>query len=237
MQTNRFVYPLAYSVCTPDCYQGRVPRPAPAVRRATTSWPTSTRTGSEPDPARARRVRGQPDEPYSIVRFVSWQAVHDRQRARAVGQAEAAPGRGAAAARAGADLLRGPAHPRPGRPGRPRAGGADPPPDRPRPAGRGRVGHDVVRGGRARGSRGVHRDHRPRATPTTRSGGTGWSGTSPRTSTTWRCPPSRRYSPRPRSSWQAARQRLLDEKIDVTAWMVDYFETTFRSAMTSAKTV
>ncbi len=24
-QTNRFVYPLAHSVCTPDCYQGPVP--------------------------------------------------------------------------------------------------------------------------------------------------------------------------------------------------------------------
>ena len=24
-QTNRVVYPLAYSVCTPDCYQGAVP--------------------------------------------------------------------------------------------------------------------------------------------------------------------------------------------------------------------
>ena len=24
-QTNRFVYPLAHSVCTPDCYQGKVP--------------------------------------------------------------------------------------------------------------------------------------------------------------------------------------------------------------------
>src|SRR5262249_32357007 len=25
VQTNRVVYPLAYSVCTPDCYQGQVP--------------------------------------------------------------------------------------------------------------------------------------------------------------------------------------------------------------------
>jgi predicted glycosyltransferase len=31
----------------------------------------------------------------------------------------------------------------------------------------------------------------------------------------------------PPATWQAARQRLLDEKIDVTAWMVDYFETSF----------
>jgi predicted glycosyltransferase len=31
----------------------------------------------------------------------------------------------------------------------------------------------------------------------------------------------------PASAWQDARQRLLDEKIDVTAWMVDYFEASF----------
>ena len=34
----------------------------------------------------------------------------------------------------------------------------------------------------------------------------------------------------PRAVWQAARQRLLDEKIDVTRWMVDYFETSFPRA-------
>jgi hypothetical protein len=31
----------------------------------------------------------------------------------------------------------------------------------------------------------------------------------------------------PRADWEAARQRLLGEKIDVTAWMIDYFESTF----------
>ncbi len=34
----------------------------------------------------------------------------------------------------------------------------------------------------------------------------------------------------PRSSWQAARDHLLTDKIDVTQWMVDYFETTFAGA-------
>jgi hypothetical protein len=34
----------------------------------------------------------------------------------------------------------------------------------------------------------------------------------------------------PASAIQAARQRLLDEKVDVTAWMVDYFETSFTGA-------
>ena len=52
VQTNRVVYPLAYSVCTPDCYQGKVRGRHRHVRRATTSSPTCTRTGSRPDPAR-----------------------------------------------------------------------------------------------------------------------------------------------------------------------------------------
>jgi predicted glycosyltransferase len=38
----------------------------------------------------------------------------------------------------------------------------------------------------------------------------------------------------PRPVWQAARRRLLDEKIDVTGWMVDYFETSFSGASSAA---
>ena len=34
----------------------------------------------------------------------------------------------------------------------------------------------------------------------------------------------------PRSTWREARERLLREKIDVTGWMIDYFETSFTSA-------
>ena len=34
----------------------------------------------------------------------------------------------------------------------------------------------------------------------------------------------------PRDFGQAARARLLDDKIDVTQWMVDYFESTFAVA-------
>jgi predicted glycosyltransferase len=33
----------------------------------------------------------------------------------------------------------------------------------------------------------------------------------------------------PRRTWREARQRLLQDKVDVTAWMIDYFETTFSS--------
>jgi hypothetical protein len=31
----------------------------------------------------------------------------------------------------------------------------------------------------------------------------------------------------PAATWQAARRRLLAEKIDVTAWMTGYFESSF----------
>jgi uncharacterized protein len=31
----------------------------------------------------------------------------------------------------------------------------------------------------------------------------------------------------PSAAWAGVRQQLLDEKIDVTGWMVDYFESTF----------
>ena len=34
----------------------------------------------------------------------------------------------------------------------------------------------------------------------------------------------------PAATWQKARQRLLQDKIDVTAWMIDYFETSFAGA-------
>ena len=91
VQTNRLVYPLAYSVCTPDCYQGKVPgRHLQYAGYHELAYLHPNRF--QPDPAVLAAFGVSPDEPYSIVRFVSWQAVHDRQRARPVGQAEAAPG-------------------------------------------------------------------------------------------------------------------------------------------------
>ncbi len=77
VQTNRFVYPLAHSVCTPDCYQGRVR--GRHVRYAgyhELAYLHSNRF--EPDPDRLSAFGVDPDEPYSLVRFVSWQAAHDR---------------------------------------------------------------------------------------------------------------------------------------------------------------
>ncbi|HYK70274.1 MAG TPA: DUF354 domain-containing protein [Streptosporangiaceae bacterium] len=78
VQTNRIVYPLAYSVCTPDCYQGQVPGrhlTYPGYHELAYLHPSRFR----PDPAVLAEFGVQPGEPYSIVRFVSWQAVHDRR--------------------------------------------------------------------------------------------------------------------------------------------------------------
>ena len=78
VQTNRFVYPLAYSVCTPDSYQGQVPG-----RHLTYSGYHELAylhpRRFQPDPAVLAEFGVRPGEPYSIVRFVSWQAVHDRR--------------------------------------------------------------------------------------------------------------------------------------------------------------
>jgi uncharacterized protein len=77
-QTNRFVYPLAHSVCTPDCYQGKVPgthlRYA-GYHELAYLHPNRFRA----DPAKLGAFGVSADEPYALVRFVSWQAVHDRR--------------------------------------------------------------------------------------------------------------------------------------------------------------
>lgn len=76
-QTNRFVYPLAHTVCTPDCYQGKVP--GRHVRYAgyhELAYLHPNRFVAEPGWLAAFGVAA--GEPYSVIRFVSWQAVHDR---------------------------------------------------------------------------------------------------------------------------------------------------------------
>jgi len=78
VQTNRLVYPLAHSVCTPDCYQGKVRgRHLQYAGYHELAYLHPNRF--KPDPAVLADFGVSPDEPYSIVRFVSWQAVHDRQ--------------------------------------------------------------------------------------------------------------------------------------------------------------
>lgn len=77
VQTNWFVYPLAHSVCTPDSYQGRVRGrhvQYPGYHELAYLHPNRF----QPDPRRLSAFGVSPEEPYSLVRFVSWQAVHDR---------------------------------------------------------------------------------------------------------------------------------------------------------------
>ena len=77
VQTNRFVYPLAHSVCTPDCYRGRVRgRHVQYAGYHELAYLHPNRF--QPDPGRLSAFGVSPEEPYSVVRFVSWQAVHDR---------------------------------------------------------------------------------------------------------------------------------------------------------------
>ncbi len=77
-QSNRFVYPLAHSVCTPDCYQGEVlGRHVTYAGYHELAYLHPRRF--QPDPARLASFGVRSDEPYSVVRFVSWEAVHDRR--------------------------------------------------------------------------------------------------------------------------------------------------------------
>jgi uncharacterized protein len=75
-QTNWFVYPLAHSVCTPDCYQGPVRgvhRTYPGYHELAYLHPDRF----EPDPERLASFGVSREDRYSILRFVSWQAIHD----------------------------------------------------------------------------------------------------------------------------------------------------------------
>lgn len=77
-QTNWFAYPLAHSVCTPDCYQGRVRgthRSYPGYHELAYLHPNRF----EPDSRKLEAFGVRSEEPYCIVRFVSWQAAHDRR--------------------------------------------------------------------------------------------------------------------------------------------------------------
>lgn len=74
--TNGFVYPLAHSVCTPECY-------AAPVRGRHVTYPGYHELAYlhpnrfTPDAEVVRRAGLDPEGQYFIVRFVSWQASHD----------------------------------------------------------------------------------------------------------------------------------------------------------------
>ncbi len=74
--TNRFVYPLAHSVCTPECYQAKVNGrhiTYPSYHELAYLHPARF----SPDPEVVRAGGVDPTSPYFILRFVSWQASHD----------------------------------------------------------------------------------------------------------------------------------------------------------------
>lgn len=74
--TNNFVYPLAHSVCTPECYSAK-------VRGNHVRYPSYHELAYlhparfTPDPEIVRAAGVDPDAPYFLLRFVSWQASHD----------------------------------------------------------------------------------------------------------------------------------------------------------------
>ncbi len=74
--TNRVVYPLAHSVCTPECYaapvNGRHIR-YPSYHELAYLHPQRF----TPNRDLVKNAGVDPDEKYFILRFVSWQASHD----------------------------------------------------------------------------------------------------------------------------------------------------------------
>lgn len=74
--TNNFVYPLAHSVCTPECYAAK-------VRGKHVRYPSYHELAYlhparfAPDAEVVRAAGVDPSAPYFLLRFVSWQASHD----------------------------------------------------------------------------------------------------------------------------------------------------------------
>ncbi len=228
VQTNRLVYPLAHSVCTPDCYQGKVRgRHLQYAGYHELAYLHPNRF--KPDPALLADFDIGPDEPYSIVRFVSWQAIHDRQER----------GLSAKQKRHLVEVLQ--------RRGRVLVSSEAPlTPDLANLAVRGPVEqiHHLIAHARlvVGESATMSSEAAVLGVPAVYIATTGRGYTDDE---------ERRYGlvrhftedqydmalsaieellDRPALANRAARQRLIDEKIDVTAWMVDYFETSFTGA-------
>jgi predicted glycosyltransferase len=225
VQTNRIVYPLAYSVCTPDCYQGTVPgRHLTYAGYHELAYLHPNRF--QPDPAVLAEFGLSPGEPYSIVRFVSWQAVHDRRET----------GLSVKQKRHLVEVLQ--------RRGRVLISSEGPlAPDLADLEVRGRVSHihhliahaQLVVGESATMSSEAAVLGVPAVFIATT--GRGYTDDEERRYGLVRHFTEDQYDMAlsaieeilgtPPADWQAARRRLLDEKIDVTAWMIDYFESTF----------
>ncbi len=77
MFTNRFVYPLATHVITPACYRGKIgPRHVTYAGYHELAYLHPARF--RPDPEVVRRNGLDPGKSYCLVRFVGWWATHDR---------------------------------------------------------------------------------------------------------------------------------------------------------------
>jgi len=233
VQTNRIVYPLAYSVCTPDCYQGPVPgRHVQYAGYHELAYLHPSRF--QPDPAVLAEFGLSPAEPYSIVRFVSWQAVHDRRE------------RGLTAAqkrhlvevlqRHGRVLISSEAALTPDLADLAAAGPVD------------KIHHLIAHARLVVGeSATMSSEAAVLGVPAVfiATTGRGYTDDEERRYGLVRHFTEDQYDKalsaieeilaEPAATWHAARQRLLAEKIDVTGWMVDYFENTFRAAAASGR--
>jgi uncharacterized protein len=227
-QTNRFVYPLAHSVCTPDCYQGKVPgthHRYAGYHELAYLHPKRF----QPDPDRLGAFGVSPGELYSIVRFVSWQAVHDR-RERGLSAAQKRhlvqllQGYGRVLVSSEAPLpsdlaaleIRGPVH---------------------------EIHHLMAHAQLVVGeSATMSSEAAVLGVPAVfiATSGRGYTDDEEKRYGLVRHFTEAEYgralgtieelfANSPRDFGQAARQRLLEEKIDVTQWMIDYFESTFAS--------
>jgi uncharacterized protein len=228
VQTNRLVYPLAHSVCTPDCYQGKVPgRHLQYAGYHELAYLHPNRF--TPDPAVLAEFGVSPDEPYSIVRFVSWQAVHDRQERGLTAKqkrhlVETLQRRGRVLISSEAPLtddladlaVRGPVE---------------------------QIHHLIAHAKLVVGeSATMSSEAAVLGVPAVfiATTGRGYTDDEERRYGLVRHFTEEQYDmalsaiedilAQPASGFQAARQRLLDEKVDVTAWMVNYFETSFGGA-------
>lgn len=74
--TNLFVFPLAHTVCTPTCYEGRV-RGRHVAYEGYHELAYLHPRRFTPDPTVLDAFGLSDREPYFLVRFVSWQAIHD----------------------------------------------------------------------------------------------------------------------------------------------------------------
>ena len=227
VQTNRLVYPLAYSVCTPDCYQGRVR--GRNVRYAGYHELAYLHPNRfQPDEGALAEFGVSPGEEYSIVRFVSWQAVHDRQEKGLTAKqkrhlVEVLQRRGrvliSSEAPLSADLadlaVTGPVE---------------------------KIHHLLANAKLVVGeSATMSSEAAVLGVPAVfiATTGRGYTDDEERRYQLVRHLTEDQYDmalstiddilAEPEETWRSARRRLLEEKIDVTAWMVDYFESTFAS--------